>query len=90
MTIYDQNKTNVEQTLKEFNNLQPSIKFTIEKESHEDIHFVDLTIHRKDEKLEISTQTDVIIPNTRELSALLFFQFIYTKVGVEQVRHFST
>jgi hypothetical protein len=32
-------------------------------------------------------------PFTREskkLSALLFFQFIYTKVGVEQVRHFST
>jgi hypothetical protein len=31
--------------------------------------------------------------NTREskkLSALLFFQFIYTKVGVEQVRYFST
>jgi hypothetical protein len=31
--------------------------------------------------------------NTREskkLSALLFFKFIYTKVRVEQVRHFST
>jgi hypothetical protein len=26
----------------------------------------------------------------KKLSALLFFQFIYTKVGVEQVRHFST
>jgi hypothetical protein len=35
----------------------------------------------------------LIVVNTREskkLSALLFFQFIYTKVGVEQVRHFST
>jgi hypothetical protein len=34
-----------------------------------------------------------IAPYTREskkLSALLFFQFIYTKVGVEQVRHFPT
>jgi hypothetical protein len=33
------------------------------------------------------------IAHTREskkLSALLFFQFIYTKVGDEQVRHFST
>jgi hypothetical protein len=26
----------------------------------------------------------------KKLSALLFFQFIYTKVGFEQVRHFST
>jgi hypothetical protein len=26
---------------------------------------------------------------SKKLSALLFFQFIYTKVGVEQVRHFS-
>jgi hypothetical protein len=29
--IYDQNKTNTEQTLYEFNNIQPSIKFTMEK-----------------------------------------------------------
>jgi hypothetical protein len=27
---------------------------------------------------------------SQKFSALLFFQFIYTKVGVEQVRHFST
>jgi hypothetical protein len=27
---------------------------------------------------------------SKKLSALLFFQFIFTKVGVEQVRHFST
>jgi hypothetical protein len=27
---------------------------------------------------------------SKKLSALLFFQFIYTKAGVEQVRHFST
>jgi hypothetical protein len=26
---------------------------------------------------------------SKKLSALLFFQFIFTKVGVEQVRHFS-
>jgi hypothetical protein len=27
---------------------------------------------------------------SKKLSTLLFFQFIYTKVGVEQVRNFST
>jgi hypothetical protein len=28
--IYDENKTNIKQTRNEFNNIQPSIKFTIE------------------------------------------------------------
>jgi hypothetical protein len=27
---------------------------------------------------------------SKKLSALLFFQFIYTEVGIEQVRNFST
>jgi hypothetical protein len=27
---------------------------------------------------------------SKKVSALLFFQFIYTKVGVEEVCHFST
>jgi hypothetical protein len=30
--IHDQSRTNIEQALKEFNNIQPSIKFTIEKD----------------------------------------------------------
>jgi hypothetical protein len=34
LMIYDQNKTNIEQALKKFNKLQPSIKFMIEKELH--------------------------------------------------------
>jgi hypothetical protein len=50
-------------------NLQPSIKFTTEKESHKEINFLDLTLHRKDEKLDFSiyrkpTQTDIIIPHS--------------------------
>jgi hypothetical protein len=52
--IYDQNKTNIEHTLIEFNKLQPSIKFTIEKELHESISFLDLTKHRKDKSLKFS------------------------------------
>jgi hypothetical protein len=39
--------------------------------------------------VEISDRV-VITRESKKLSALLFFQFIYTKVGVEQVRHFST
>jgi uncharacterized coiled-coil protein SlyX len=32
LIVYDRQKTNIEQTLEELNNMQPSIKFTIEKE----------------------------------------------------------
>jgi hypothetical protein len=63
--IYDRNKINMEQTLSEFNRLQPSIKYTIEKELHKEINFLGLTIHRKDKKLRFSiygkpTQIDII------------------------------
>jgi hypothetical protein len=67
LIIYDQNKTNIEQTLKEFNNLKLSIKFTIGKELREEINFLFLTIHRKDKKLKFSIYkkprpTNIIIP----------------------------
>jgi hypothetical protein len=42
------------------------------------------------EKIEEEWQNIKITRASKKLSALLFFQFIYTKVGVEQVRHFST
>jgi hypothetical protein len=34
LIVYDQRRTNIEQT-EEFNNMQPTIKFTIEKEQKE-------------------------------------------------------
>jgi hypothetical protein len=46
--MYDHNKRNIEQTLNEFNNIQPSIRFTIEKEQHTEINYLSITIHRKD------------------------------------------
>jgi hypothetical protein len=66
--IYDQNKINTDHTINEFNKLQPTIKFTTEKEQQESINFLDLTIHRKDKKLQFliyrkPTQTDIIIPS---------------------------
>jgi hypothetical protein len=67
--IYDQNKTNIEQTLNEFNNIISSVKFTIEKEQHKKIAYLDIKIHRKEIILEFliyrkPTQTDIIIPNS--------------------------
>jgi hypothetical protein len=68
LIIYGQNKTNIDHTLHEFNTLQSNINFTIEKEQHESINFLDLTIHCKNKNLQFSiyrkpTQTD-IIPNS--------------------------
>jgi hypothetical protein len=34
--MYDQNKTDIEQTLHEINNTQPSLKFTMDKENTKD------------------------------------------------------
>jgi hypothetical protein len=49
--------------------LQPTAKFTIEKEKHEQINFLDLTIHRKNKQLQFSiygkpTGTDILIPSS--------------------------
>jgi hypothetical protein len=67
--IYDQNKANIDHTLNKFDKLQPAINFTVEKEQHESIIFLDLTIHHKDKNLQFSiyrkpTQMDIIIPNS--------------------------
>jgi hypothetical protein len=66
---YSQNKTNIEQTLNKFSNVQPSINFTIEKEQREKINYLDITTHRRDNKLEFliyrkPSQTDIIILNS--------------------------
>jgi hypothetical protein len=60
--IYDQNKTNIVETLAEFNKQRTGIKFTIEKEKHNSINFLDLTIHRKITKLEFA----IYIENLRK------------------------
>jgi hypothetical protein len=44
---------NTEHTLNEFNELQPSIKFTTEKDLHESINFLHLTIHCKGTNLQL-------------------------------------
>jgi hypothetical protein len=49
--ICDRNKTDIEQTQKEFDKLQHSVKFSMEKELHNPINFLYLTICSKDAKL---------------------------------------
>jgi hypothetical protein len=42
------------------------------------------------ERARVRARVRVCVKESKKLSALLFFQFFYTKVGVERVRHFST
>jgi hypothetical protein len=66
LIIYDQAKTNIDQTLADFNEQQPTIKFTIEKKLR-DSNFLDLTTYCNEKEFEFEiyrkpTQTDIIIP----------------------------
>jgi hypothetical protein len=68
LITYDIRKTNINDTINEFNKLQPTIKFTIEKENHKSINFLDIGIHREKENFQFSiyrkkTATDIIIPS---------------------------
>jgi tRNA A-37 threonylcarbamoyl transferase component Bud32 len=66
--MYNQKETNIGETSAEFSKQRTNIKFTIEKEQHNSISFLDLTIHHKRTKLEFKiyrkcAQTHIIIPN---------------------------
>jgi hypothetical protein len=68
LITYNQNNTNIDETLAEFNKQRTNIKFTIAKEQHNSISFPELTIYRKRRKSEFAkyrkrTQKDIIIPN---------------------------
>jgi hypothetical protein len=66
--MYSQKKTNMDETLAEFNKQRTNIKFSIKKEKHNSINFLGLTIHRNRTKLEFTiyrkpTQMDILILN---------------------------
>jgi hypothetical protein len=66
--IYAQRKTNIDEALATFNKQQPTIKFIVEKELHNSISFLDLSIHLKEKEFEFTiyrkpTETDIIIPD---------------------------
>jgi hypothetical protein len=68
MLIYDKKKTNINDMIKEFNKLQPTIKFTVEEESNKSINFLDIGIHREKENIQFSiyrkkTATGTITPS---------------------------
>jgi hypothetical protein len=65
--ICDDNSTDIHEVHIAFNNLAPTIKFTIETETDKNINFLDIAIQNKENKLLFSvhrktTTTDNIIP----------------------------
>jgi hypothetical protein len=55
LIIYDENKTHIDMMMMEFNAIHPTINFTKENESHSKLNFLDMTIHRKHNKLNFTT-----------------------------------
>jgi hypothetical protein len=64
LIVYNQKQTNIDKTIIEFNK-QNNTEFKVEKEHHNSINILDLTIHRRNTKPEFEiyrkpTHTDVI------------------------------
>jgi hypothetical protein len=48
LLMYNDKHTDINLTLQEFNNMQPNLRFTIEKKHHNKINFLDITMQRTD------------------------------------------
>jgi hypothetical protein len=67
LIAYNQKQTNIKDVLAQFNNTMATMKFTIEEETNNIIHFLDVTIIRTKGTLTFDayrkpTTTDTIIP----------------------------
>jgi hypothetical protein len=67
LMVYDENSTDIHEVHIAFNNLAPTIKYTIETETDNNINFLDIAIQNKENKVLFSVHrkpitTDVIIP----------------------------
>jgi hypothetical protein len=68
LIIYNRCTTNINNTLDKFNKIRPRIKFTIEEELDNKISFLDISITKTHNKLQLGiyrkpTTTDLIIHN---------------------------
>jgi peptide-methionine (R)-S-oxide reductase len=83
LIIYNKNITNIEKSLNEFNTVHPKINFTIEKETHNTLNYIDLTITNNHNKLTFDiyrkpTNRDIILhndfchPNKNKKSAIAY------------------
>jgi hypothetical protein len=68
LIIYNEDYTDIEDTLKEFNSIHPNIQYTIEKERNNKLNYLDITIDNTPNTPTFSicrkpTTTDIIIHN---------------------------
>jgi hypothetical protein len=69
LIIYNTQKTNITNTLEEFNAIHPTLKFTMEQQTQNRINYLDLTIMNNNNKLSFEiyrkpTSIDLILHNT--------------------------
>jgi hypothetical protein len=68
LIVYNKDTTNIYDVFNIFNNIIPTIEFTIEAEKENQINFLDITISKEKDNLSFDiyrkpTTTDTIIPN---------------------------
>ena len=64
LLVYKDGLTNIHEILKLFNNISPTLTFTMEKEINNRINFLDITIYKTDHNIYIKpTATYTIISN---------------------------
>jgi len=68
LIIYNENKTDVDHVLSSFNEITPSLNFTLEREQENKLNFLDLSIMKSTDKISFNiyrkqTTSDIIIPN---------------------------
>ena len=68
LIVYREELTNIQEVLKVFNNMTPTMTFTMEEEVNNSINFLDITTYKTNHKISFNiyrkpTATDVIIPN---------------------------
>lgn len=90
--IHNQNKTNIQETLTEFNKRKTSIKFTIEEEQYNSVNFLHLFIRRKRTKLEFEkyrkpTQSDITTPNDPHEHIIPSINYLINRVSLSYRQH---
>jgi len=84
LIIYNENITDTEHVLSSFNDITPSLNFTLEREQENKLNFLDLSIIQTADKLPFDiyrkpTTSDIIIPNDschpteQKLAAIRYF-----------------
>jgi hypothetical protein len=85
VTVYNHNKTNISEVLNSFNDITPTIQFTVEEENNNQLNFLDVTIKKDNNEIGFDIYrkpmtTDIIIPQEschpieQKLSAIRYLQ----------------